>query len=149
MDQIFPYANVITGVLVLLIGFGVHFGAQLFSLLDWELATKVGLQEAGMRPEHKNYEHAIAVSDTLVGWTYGLAGVGLVLDASWGYVWAWIPGAILTYHALGFWFWTANHIRSGDRYSTTKNPTRSVWAAANLGTGILTLLVANSQTTVL
>lgn len=145
MEQIFPYANVVAGLLVLLIGFGVHFIAQTLSVFNWELATKLGLQEAGMRPEHKNYEHAIAVSDMLVGWTYGIAGIGLLIDASWAYAWAWIPGAILTYHALGFWFWTGNHIRSGDHYSTTKNPTRTVWALANLATGILTLLVANSQ----
>jgi hypothetical protein len=145
MDQIFPHANVVAGVLVLLIGFGIHFVAQGISVIDWDLATKLGLQETGMRPEHKSYEHGIAVADTLIGWTYGIAGVGLVIDASWGYAWAWIPGAILTYHALSFWFWTDNHRKSGDHYSTTKNPTRSAWAVANLATGVLTLLVANSQ----
>jgi predicted MFS family arabinose efflux permease len=145
MDQIFPGANIVAGVLVLLIGFGIHFCAQLISVIDWELGTRLGLQETGMRPEHKNYEHAIAVADSLIGWTYGIAGVGLIIDASWGYAWAWIPGAILTYHALQFWFWTANHKKSGDHYSTTKNPMRWVWAAANLVTGVLTLLVANSQ----
>ena len=55
MDQIFPYANVVAGVLVLVIGFGIRFGAQLVSAIDWDLGTKLGLQEKGMRPEHKNY----------------------------------------------------------------------------------------------
>ena len=126
MDQIFPAANIVAGVLVLLVGFGVHFGAQLVSVLNWDLATRWGLQESGLRPEHKNYEHAIAVSDVLVAWTYGIAGVGLIIDASWAYAWAWIPGGILTYHALGFWMWTRNHRRSGDHYGTTKNPVRPV-----------------------
>ena len=145
MDQIFPYANVVAGLLVLIIGFGIHFLGALISVINWELGTRLGLQEAGMRPEHRNYEHAIAVSDSLIGWTYGIAAVGLIINASWAYAWAWIPGAILTYHALGFWFWSANHRRSGDNYGTTRNPLRSVWAGSNLATGLLTILVANSQ----
>ncbi|MGI9622567.1 MAG: hypothetical protein ACR2PK_07000 [Acidimicrobiales bacterium] len=145
MDQIFPGANVLAGLLVLVVGFGVHFGAQLTSLLNWDLATKWGLQEAGMRSEHRTYEHAIATSDVLVGWTYGIAGIGLLMDASWAYAWAWIPGAILTYHALGFWAWTRSHRANGDHYATTKNPFRPIWTVANLGTGILTLLVVSSQ----
>ena len=144
MDQIFPYANLVAGLLVLLIGFGFHFGGQALSVINWDLATKLGLQEA-MRPEHKNYEQAIAVADSLIGWTYGIAAVGLIMDASWAYAWAWIPGATLTYHALQFWGWTANHRKSGDNYPTTKDPFRTIWATANLATGILTLLVANSQ----
>jgi hypothetical protein len=145
MDQIFPSANVVAGVLVLLLGFCIHFCAQLLSVIDWELGTRLGLQEAGMRPEHKSYEHAIAVSDVLIGWTYGIAGIGLIIDASWAYPWAWIPGAILTYHALQFWVWTGNHRRTGDHYSTTRNPFRILWTIGNLATGVLTLMVANSQ----
>ncbi len=145
MDQVFPYANIVAGVMVLLVGFCIHFLAQALSVANWELGTRLGLQEAGMRPEHKNYEHAIAVADTLLGWTYGIAGIGLILGASWAYAWAWIPGSILTYHALQFWFWTRNHRASGDHYSTTKNPMRNVWTIANLGTGVLTLVVTNSQ----
>lgn len=145
MDQIFPYANVVAGMLVLTIGFGLHFGGQLFSLTNWDLATRLGLQEADMRPEHKNYEHAIAVADSLIGWTYGIAAIGLIIDASWAYAWAWVPGVVLTYHAASFWFWTANHQKSGDDYATTRNPFRPIWTVANLGTGLLTILVANSQ----
>jgi hypothetical protein len=145
MDQVFPYANVVAGVLVLLVGFGIHFAAQLVSVIDWDLGTRLGLQEAGMKPAHKNYEQAIAVADSLIGWTYGIAGIGLIIDASWAYPWAWIPGVVLTYHSLQFWFWTRNHRASGDHYSTTRNPMRTVWALTNLGTGVLTMLVANSQ----
>ena len=148
MDQVFPGANVVAGVLVLVVGFGFHFGGQLISLLDWDRATKWGLQESPMPPENKAYERGIATADVLLGWTYGIAGIGLVLDAAWGYPWAWIPGAVLTYHALSFWFWTGNQRRNGDRYSTTQHPFRAVWTLANLGTGILAMLVANSQMTV-
>lgn len=145
MDQIFPGANVVAGVLVLIVGFGFHFGGQLVSVLDWQRAMSWGLQEQGLRPEYQVYEHGIAVADVLLGWTYGVAGVGLLIDASWGYAWAWIPGAVLTYHALSFWFWTANQRTNGDRYPINQNPARSAWFVANLGTGLLTIAVANSQ----
>lgn len=145
MEQIFPGANVVAGVLVLIVGFGFHFGGQLISVVDWQRAMRWGLQEEGLRSEYRVYEHGIAVADVLLGWTYGIAGLGLVVDASWAYAWAWIPGGVLTYHALSFWFWTRNQRRNGDRYPINQNPARSAWAVANLGTGILTILVANSQ----
>lgn len=148
MEQIFPYANVVAGLLVLVIGFGAHFVGQLISVVDWDLATRLGLQEASLRPEYRHYEHAIAMSDVLVGWTYGIAAVGLIIDAPFGYLWAWLPGAILTYHSIGFLFWTGHHKASGDDYATTRAPLRHAWAASNLATGLLTLAVAASQTVV-
>ncbi len=105
----------------------------------------MGLQEAGNRPEYVVYEHAIATADVLLGWTYAVAGIGLVIDATWGYAWAWIPGAVLVYHALSFWFWTGNQRKAGDHVSTTKQPFRTVWTIANLATGLLAIFVANSQ----
>jgi hypothetical protein len=36
MDQIFPGANVVAGVLVLIVGFGFHFGGQLTARLVWD-----------------------------------------------------------------------------------------------------------------
>ena len=148
MDQIFPGANVVVGVMLLIVGFGFHFVGQLISVVDWDRATRWGLQEEGAPPDSRAYEHGIAVADVLVAWTYGIAGVGLVADASWGYLWAWIPGAVLTYHALGFWFWTAEQRKRGVQISTTKQPFRIAWTVANLTTGVLTLLVANSQMSV-
>lgn len=145
MTLIFPYANVVAGLLVLIVGFGFHFVGQLISLVDWDLATRLGLQEAGLRPEYRHYEHAIAVSDVLVGWTYLIAAIGLIIDAPFGYVWAWLPGAILTYHAVAFWLWTGHHRAAGDDYPTTRPPMRQVWAVSNLVTGLLTLAVAASH----
>jgi hypothetical protein len=97
MNQIFPYANIVTGILVLIVGFLMHWIGQLVSIINWEFATKIGLQEKEMPNEFKVYEHAIAVADVAVGWTYGLAGVGLILDTPWSYQLIWIPGAILIY----------------------------------------------------
>ena len=48
MDQIFPYANIIAGVLVLVVGFLFHWVGQLICLLNWEFATKIGVAEKGM-----------------------------------------------------------------------------------------------------
>ncbi len=145
MDQIVPGANIVAGVLVLIVGFGFHFTGQLISIVDWDRAVAWGLQEKDARPEYQIYERGIAAADVALGWTYGIAGLGLVLDAPWGYAWAWLPGAILTYHALSFWFWTANQRANGDRYPINQNPARTLWAVANLATGLLAMAVATSQ----
>lgn len=145
MDQIFPGANVVAGVLVLVMGFGFHFVGQLYSVLNWEGATALGLQERDMPPEYRVYEQAIATADVLVGWTYAIAGVGLLIDASWAYAWAWIPGAVLTYHALSFWFWTGAQRRAGYDRPLTRRPIRQIWTLANLATGLLAVAVASSQ----
>lgn len=148
MGGLFPGANVVAGVLVLIVGFGFHFCGQLVSVVSWDSATRWGLQEAEKRPDYRVYEHGIAMADVLIGWTYAIAGIGLVIDAWWGYVWAWIPGAILTYHAVSFWFWTGNQVKRGDHDATTQQPFRSIWTLANLTTGLLSILVASSQTLV-
>lgn len=138
----FPYDNVVAGVLIVLVGFIIHFGAQGLSVLNWDLGTRLGFQEAGMPAEYKVYEHAIAVADVLVGWVYGLAGFGLILGAAWAYKLAWVPGSILVYHALSFWMWTGNARRAGVLLSTGTTPFRVTWFVANLVTGLLALFVA-------
>ena len=148
MDQVFPQANIVAGVLVLAVGFGFHFLGQLYSVLNLEGAIKLGIQEADSPEEYRAYELGIAVADVLVGWTYAIAGVGLITDAAWGYVWAWIPGGILTYHSLSFWFWTRNQQRAGYDRAFTRWPAQHIWFAANLTAGLLTIAVANSQTMV-
>ncbi len=148
MDQIFPQANLVAGLLVLVVGFGFHFAGQLYSVLNLEGAIKLGIQEADSPEEYRAYELGIAVADVLVGWTYAIAGIGLIADAAWGYVWAWIPGAVLTYHGLSFWFWTRNQERADYDRPFTRWPARHIWFAANLTTGLLAIAVANSQTVV-
>jgi len=140
MDQVFPYANIVAGALVLIVGFGFHWIGQSISVLSWELGTRLGLQEKDLLPEYKVYEHAIAVADAALGWIYGLAGLGLVLDTQWSYKLAWFPGVVLVYHSISFWFWTANRRRAG--HHLTPDSMRIGWFLANSITGALTILVA-------
>jgi hypothetical protein len=144
MADIFPYSNVVTGILVLVVGFGFHWIGQTLSLLNWDLATRLGLQEKGMPAEYRVYEHAIAVADVSIGWLYGIAGVGLLLGAPWGYMLAWFPGVVLLYHAISFWMWTGNRQKAG--YRMTSPSLRVGWTAANAVTGLLAILVAWSAT---
>ena len=51
MTHLFPYDNVIAGTLVLIVGFGFHWLGQGLSVLNWSLATRLGLQEEGMPAE--------------------------------------------------------------------------------------------------
>ena len=140
MRQLFPHANLVVGVLVLLIGFVFHWVGQLISLLSWDFATRLGLQERGLPPEYKVYEHGIAVADVAIGWVYGVAGIGLLLGAGWAYRLAWIPGVVLVYHSISFWFWTQNRRRAG--HKLTPDALRIAWSLANSITGILAILLA-------
>jgi uncharacterized membrane protein (UPF0136 family) len=140
MNEFFPYANIVVGLLVIIVGFGFHWVGQLISISNWEFATRIGLQERGLLPEYKVYEHAIAVADVAIGWTYGVAGVGLLLGADWGFKLAWIPGAVMIYHAVSFWFWTRNRNRLGTILE--KQPLRITWTFVNGGTGAAAVLVA-------
>jgi hypothetical protein len=108
--------------------------------VNWDLATKIGVQEETLLPEFKVYEHAIAVADVLVGWIYGIAAVGLILDESWAYKLIWIPGAILVYHSLSCWVWLWNQSRMG--YQSLSSSFRLVWFLLNFITGILAILIA-------
>lgn len=138
--QIFPYANIIVGILIFIVGFILHWIAQLISLINWDFATKIGLQEKKALPEYKVYEHATAVADVMIGWIYGIAAVGLILNTSWAYTLAWFPGVIMIYHSLSFWFWIGNQNKSG--HPTTSNTVRIVWFLLNFITGVLAVWLA-------
>ena len=140
MNQIFPYANLVTGILVLIVGFMFHWIAQLITVINWEFATKIGLQEKGMPREFKVYEHAIAIADVLIGWIYGIAGVGLILDAPWSYKLLWFPGVIFIYHSISAWFWIGNQKKIG--YQLFTGSFRVIWSSLNFITGILATIVA-------
>lgn len=140
MDQLFPYANIVTGILVFIIGFLAHWVGQLISLINWDFATKIGLQEKGMPKEFKVYEHAIAVADVAIGWIYGIAGVGLILDTWWGYKLAWFPGVVLLYHGISAFFWFGNQRKMG--YEMVTNGFRITWSLLNIITGLLAIAVA-------
>lgn len=140
MSSLFPYANLVAGVLILLIGFCAHWLGQLISVIDWDRATSLGLQERRSLPEYKVYEHAIAVADVAIGWIYGIAAVGLFLNAEWGYKLAYIPGSILLYHSISAWTWEANRRAAGHRLWT--DSVRIGWCSINAVTGVLAILVA-------
>lgn len=139
MVQIFPYANIVTGVLVLIVGFGFHWIGQLYSLLDWERATRIGLQEKTLLPEYKVYEHGVAVADVTIGWIYGIVGLGLIQDAEWGYRLACIPGSIFIYHGISAWVWEGNRRANG--HQTWSNRMRIGWCAVNILAGTMAILV--------
>ncbi|WP_340818250.1 hypothetical protein [Methanolobus sp. WCC4] len=132
--------HIFVGILILIVGFIFHWIGQLISILDWDLATSLGLQEKDMPPEFKVYEHAIAVADVSIGWTYGIAAVGLVLGLPWAVKLVWIPGVILIYHSLSFWYWTGNRIKLGYHLETRR--LRVAWSLLNFITGILAIIIA-------
>ena len=138
--QLFPYANIIADILIFIVGFGLHFIGQLISLVNRDFAVKIGIWEKDMIPEFEVYERGIAVADVLIGWTYGIAAVGLILNVPWAYKLAWIPGVIMVYHSLSFWFWVGNQNKIGHPLIT--NSLRIKWFLANFVTGILAILIA-------
>ncbi|NIO28659.1 MAG: hypothetical protein GTO29_08910 [Candidatus Latescibacteria bacterium] len=140
MDQLFPYAHIAAGVLIICVGFVFHWIGQFVCLIDWDFATKIGLAEKGILPEYRVYEHAIATADVAIGWIYGIAGLGLLLDTEWGYKLAWFPGVVFVYHSISYWFWTRNRRKSAHRLETSS--LRIGWSAANFATGVLVILVA-------
>ena len=140
-SPLFPYANVLAGVLLLIVAFGLHFVGQLVSVISWEFATRIGLQEAGMPAEFKVYEKAIAIADVAIGWIYGVVVVGLFVGASWAYTLLWIPGTVLVYHSISAWFWMGYQRKQG--FEKAASPGMRVgWFIANFGTGALSLLLA-------
>ena len=142
MSQLFPYANIVSGILILIIGFGFHWIGQIVSVLNWELGTKIGLQEKELIPEYKIYEHAIAVADSALGWIYGIAAVGLIFNFDFGYKLAWIPGSILLYHSISAWVWEGNRRAAGK--GLWSDQMRIGWCTLNALTGLLALAVAEA-----
>ena len=135
-----PYVNIIVGLLIFVVGFIFHWIGQLISVINWKYATKIGLQEKNMAEEFKVYEHAIAMADVMIGWIYGIIAVGLILNISWTYELAWIPGVIMIYHSLSYWFWKGNQNKIGVK--TTTNRFRIAWFMLNFIPGIVAILIA-------
>ncbi len=77
MSNHFRYANIVAGALIFIIGFCTHWLGPLISVLNWDLAIRLSLQEKKMLLECKVYEHAIAIADTAIGWLYGVAAIDL------------------------------------------------------------------------
>ncbi len=137
--------HILVGILVFVVGFVFHWIGQLISVLNWDLATRIGLQEKKMIPEFKVYEHAIAIADVSIAWIYGIVAIALILDLSWASKLAWIPGIILIYHSISYWFWTSNQNKLGCQ--TNSNRFRIIWFLSNFITGSLAMLIALMETT--
>ena len=140
MSSLFPFANTVAGILILIVGFGFHFCGQLLSVVSWDTALRLGLQEKAAPPEYYAYEHGTAVADVLIGWIYPIAAIGLLLNAEWAYKLAWIPASILLYHSLNSWFWEADRRAGGHRLQS--ETLRVIWCGANFLTGLLAIAVA-------
>jgi hypothetical protein len=140
MIPLFPYSNNALGLMLLIVGFLFHEVGQLISLINWDLATKLGIAEPNLAPEFRAYEQAIAVADGAIAWIYGIAAVGLFLSAEWGYKLIWIPGAILIYHAISAWGWESNRRKLAHRMWS--EAMRIGWCGFNTATGILALTMA-------
>lgn len=138
MNPLFPYDNIVIGVLILIVGFLFHWIGQLISVFNWDLAMKLGIQEKHLPAEFKVYEHGTAKADVAIGWSYGIIGIGVVFNANWCLELAWFPGVILFYHAICYWFWTQNQQKAGYQ----SEPYRVVWFLMNLITGILSMGLA-------
>jgi hypothetical protein len=135
-----PYTNIIIGIMILIVGFIFHWVGQLISVVNWDYAIKVGLQEKKMSPEYKVYEHAIATSDVSLGWIYGIVAIGLIINVNWAYSFAFIPGTVFVYHSIFYWIMIGNQNKSG--HPTTSNSFRITWFALNFITGIFALIIA-------
>lgn len=138
--ELFPFANIVIGILIFIFGFIFHWLGQLISLINWDYAKKIGLQKEKNLPEYELYEHAIAVADVLIGWIYVIVAVGLFFNVLWAYTLAWIPGVVFIYHSLFYWVMKGNQNKAG--HPTTSNVFRITWFLINFATGILTLLLA-------
>ncbi|SET01036.1 hypothetical protein SAMN04488587_1927 [Methanococcoides vulcani] len=138
--ELIPYFHVLVGILIFIVGFIFHWVGQLISVLNWDYATKIGLQEKRMLPEFKVYEHAIAVADVSIGWIYGIVAIGLIMNLPWAFKLAWIPGVILVYHSLSYWFWIGNQNKLG--HNTNTERFRIIWFFSNFITGILAIAIA-------
>ena len=49
--NLFPFDNIVIGTIIFIVGFLFHFIGQLISVINWEYAKKVGLQEKKNLPE--------------------------------------------------------------------------------------------------
>ena len=140
MEQVFPYANIVAGILVLIIGFGLHWIGQLIAVLNRDLAVRLGIWEKQVIPEYEHFELGIAMADVLLGWIYGIAAIGLILEIDWIAKLAWFPAVVMIYHGLSAWFWTANQKKAGRKLLLTENPLRIIWCLSNFISGVLIIL---------
>ncbi len=46
--QLFPYANIVAGILIFIVGSMIHWVGQIISLINWDFAARIGIAEKNM-----------------------------------------------------------------------------------------------------
>lgn len=138
MQSLFPFAHIIGGVLILIVGFGFHFLGQLMGFLHWEPELKHSFI-INMPIKSTGYEHLVAVSDIAIGWSYAIIGMGLYLGRPWGYTLAWIPGIILLLEGSSFLTWCCLKKVQKPDLSLLE---RVEWGSLNIVSGLFIILIA-------
>ena len=55
----------------------------MISVINWESAARIGIVDKNIIPEFKVYERGTAAADSVIGWIYRVAVIGLILDVEW------------------------------------------------------------------
>ncbi len=74
--------NLVIGLVLVVLG-GAIYAGQLLSTLNWELAQRLGLQEAHAGPLFGRLERWTARWDLVSMWTLAAAGALMLIDHSW------------------------------------------------------------------
>ncbi len=139
MSQLFPYANTVVGALIL--GFGFRWIAQVGSLLNWGFAERIGLQDKRASPEDQLRMRNIAVLEATTDWTFGVAGIRLILGASWGPLLVWIPGVVLIFRGVRLWAWHPSRHGSGSEFVGAGK--RAIWCLGRLLVGSVAVAITS------
>jgi hypothetical protein len=67
MDTLFPHANVLVGLLVLVVGFLLSLYWSIDQPFQPELAERIGIAKRGILPEYKAIEEGLAAADVALG----------------------------------------------------------------------------------
>lgn len=138
---LFARSPTVAGILLLAVGFFGHWLCSLVSVINWDMAVRLGLQVRGLTPDMKVYEYAFVVADVAIGWIYVLAGLGLLLEKAWGFRACWF-GLILVYYSINYLGYTARRISLGYDFPEDAWFRRYLCFLANLVSGLWALTLA-------
>ena len=140
MDQVFPYANIVAGVLVLVVGFGFHWIGQLVSVLNWDTAQRSASRKWRCCPSTRSTKTPSPRPTSRWAGSMALPLPASCLARTGATSLPGIPGVVLVYHAFSYWFWTGNRRKAG--HKLVSDSMRIGWPVANFVTGTLAIVVA-------